>query len=310
MTPELDQIAHADALAYCQALPDASVDLVVTGPPYFRLRDYGAAGQIGMELTVEAYLDRLLAVTRQLQRVLKPTGSLFLNISDTYAGCRCRPKAKRERKGSADRPVAPVRSKSLMGIPWRLALRMMDEDWILRNDNIWVKPNPKPNSVTDRFNNAHEHVFFFAKGEAPYFDMDAIREPYSPETISRIRRAAKRNGTKDRKDPGRRAEDPHAILSSITRRWQAGQMKGKIPLDVWTVSASGTRGEHYAVMPEKLCVNPILACCPVGGIVLDPFIGSGTTAVVARRLGRHYLGCDLNADYVAMAAARLAENGT
>ena len=306
--PPLPNKVHcAAALDFCRSLPAESVDLIFSSPPYFRLRDYQVQGQLGMELTPDAYIGRLLVICIEFQRVLRPNGSLFLNLGDTYASSKCRPAAKiRPRRRT--RPTAPVACKSLMGIPWRFALRMTDDHgWILRNEIVWAKPNPKPNSVFDRFNNAHEKIFYFTRSETARFDLDAIREPYSPETVARVGRAIRQAslGASGKRDPSGLAESPNVILSNIARRWSAGHAKGKIPVDVWSVPTASFNGEHFAVGPEALCLKPILACCPLGGVVLDPFAGTGTTALVAARLGRNFMACELNPRYAEAANRRL-----
>lgn len=305
--PLLNKVHCAAALDFCRSLPAESVDLIFSSPPYFRLRDYQVQGQLGMELTPDAYIGRLLEICTEFQRVLRPNGSLFLNLGDTYASSKCRPAAKIRPRGRA-RPTAPVACKSLMGIPWRFALRMTDDHgWILRNEIVWAKPNPKPNSVFDRFNNAHEKIFFFTRSESAHFDLDAIREPYSPETVARVGRAIRQAslGASGKRDPSGMAESPNVILTSIARRWSAGHAKGKIPVDVWIVPTASFNGEHFAVGPEALCLKPILACCPAGGVVLDPFAGTGTTALVAARLGRNFLACELNPHYAEAANRRI-----
>ena len=306
--PLRNKIHCAAALNFCRSLPSESVDLVYSSPPYFRLRDYQVEGQLGMELTPGDYIARLLEICLEFQRVLKPNGSLFLNLGDTYASSKCRPAAKVRPRNGRTRPTAPVACKSLMGIPWRFALRMTDEHgWILRNEIIWAKPNPKPNSVFDRFNNAHESIFFFTRSEKAFFDLDAIREPYNPETVARVERAMRQtpNVASGKRDSSGLAESPKAILLNMVRRWSTGHAKGKIPLDVWSVPTASFNGDHFAVGPEALCVKPILACCPPGGTVLDPFAGTGTTALVAARLGRDFLACELNPRYAEAANRRL-----
>lgn len=286
--PQLNRVHQADARAFCGALPEACVDLVMTSPPYWGLRDYGAQGQIGLE-GMAAYVERLAEVFREARRALKPTGSFYLNLGDTYS------------------------QKRLAGIPWRVALRLMEDGWILRNHLVWHKPNGAPHSAKDRFSSKHEDLFFFVKQERYHFDLNAVREPYKASTIKRIKRILEAGTAfdparhKNDATGSRRHQSPYQIMINTARRYEKTGILGKNPGSVWSVPTSGFRGAHFATYPESLCKRPILASCPPGGVVLDPFSGSGTTGLAALRLGRSFLGCDLNPAYVEMANNRLAE---
>ncbi len=303
--PELNRVHQADALAFCRSLPDASIDLVMTSPPYWGLRDYKAQGQIGLE-DMAAYIDRLVEIFREARRALKPDGSFYLNLGDTYAGSGYAAETSNGRR-------APLPRKCLAGIPWRVALRLIDDGWILRNNLVWHKPNGAPHSAQDRFCVKHEDLFFFVKQQRYYFDLNAVREPYKPSTVKRIKRILE---AKTEFDPARHKNDasgsrkhqsPYQIMINTAKRYEKTGILGKNPGTVWPVSTSGFRGNHFATYPEALCRRPILASCPPGGVVLDPFSGSGTTGRAALRLGRSFLGCDLNAEYVEMANQRLRE---
>lgn len=311
--PETNRVHQADALAFCRELPDACLDLVVTSPPYWGLRDYGASGQIGLE-DMDAYLTRLADIFQEIKRALKPLGSLYLNLGDSYAGSSC---------GSGGAPAqyaqkppqarAKLPRKSLAGIPWRAALRLMDDGWILRNHLVWHKPNGAPHSVKDRFTSKHEDLFFFVKQQRYYFDLDAVREPYKPSTIKRIKRILEADTrfdpTRHKNDASgsRKHQSPYQIMINTARNYAKTGTLGKNPGDVWSVPTGGFRGNHFATYPEALCRRPILASCPPGGLVFDPFSGSGTTGIAALKNGRNFLGCDLNPEYVEMANKRLAE---
>lgn len=272
MIPWLNRIYEGDAEAVLATWPGQFVDLCLTSPPYYQLRDYGVAGQLGMEETPEEYIKRLVGVVDEIGRVLKDSGSLYLNLGDTYSG------------------------RGLMGIPWRVALALNQRGWLLRNSIVWHKINALPTSATTRFRSSHEFLFFFTKSKRYYFDLDAVREPHQTKTKTQ--------------EPRLR---PHGTSRMIRGGNFPGHPLGKNPADVWSLHTEnrpkrlivpGYEG-HFAPFPESLCEKPILASCPPWGIVLDPFIGSGTTAVVARRLGRNFLGIDLSGDYVDLAARRL-----
>lgn len=251
-------ILQGDALELLRTLPPESVHTCVTSPPYYNLRDYGVEGQIGNEGSVEEYLQALVAVFREVRRVLHPNGTLWVNVGDSYAtkSGNQPPKNTRNSCGhTAKRVPQGYKKKDLIGIPWQLAFALRADGWYLRQDIIWQKPNCMPESVSDRCTKSHEYIFLLSKSERYYFDAAAISEPVT---------SAKGN-------------------------------------------ARTFRGAHFAVFPEKLIEPCILAGCPEGGVVLDPFAGSGTTGVVAKRMGRGFVGCEINPSYVAMAAGRIAE---
>lgn len=282
----LERIANkflcGDALEVAATLPDASVDCVVTSPPYFRQRDYGDTRQWGQESTPAEYVDRLTNLFRELRRVVKPTGSIWIVIGDKYV------------KGE------------LMGMPWRVALALKDDGWILRSDCIWHKPNAMPSATKTRPTTDHEYVFFFSHSKDYWYDADAIREPHVTFTEkSRMkggrRHFGKRNGTPE---AGKNAGNPNLHAG----RWdQAFHPRGRNKRTVWSIPLSKFREAHFAVFPETLVETCVLAACPPDGVVLDPFSGAGTTALVAARTGRTYIGIDCVPEYCEMARRRLKQ---
>jgi site-specific DNA-methyltransferase (adenine-specific) len=277
----LNLILHGDAEPTLAKLPAASVDCIVTSPPYFQQRDYaGSAKQVGGEETPGEYVERLTSIFTEAQRVLKPTGSLWLVIGDKYVNNR------------------------LLGMPWRVALALGDRGWILRSDIIWHKPNAMPSSVKTRPTVAHEYIFFFTQSADYHYDADAIREPHVTFTEHSQMRGGrghfgKRGGTPE---AGKNGGDNNLHLG----RWdQAFHPLGRNKRTVWNIPLSKFRGAHFAVFPEPLVKTCLLAGCPERGVVLDPFLGSGTTAVVAKQLGLDYLGIDCVVEYCQLARARL-----
>ena len=286
---------HGDALEVLRNLPDGSVDCCVTSPPYFGLRDYGEAGQYGLEASPAEYVETMRALFAEVRRVLADDGTMWLNIGDSY-GRGSRPIAQppqgfeSDRTGSR-RPQDNTRSlnlpaKNLLGIPWRTAFALQDDGWILRSDIIWSKPNGMPSSVADRVASKHEHFFMFSKSTQYWFDLDPIREPLlHPDALNRD---IKFGGTKAEGDPER----------------------GRNPGDVWTIATQPFSAAHFAVMPQALASRAIQAGCKPGGTVLDPFSGSGTTGLAAARHGRRYVGIDLSSDYLDLSLrTRLAQAG-
>lgn len=275
------KIICGDARTALRDLPDEQVDVIVTSPPYFRQRDYAAhARQIGAEKSPQEYVDQLVAVFAQGRRVLKPSGSLWLVIGDKYI------------------------DNELLGMPWRVAFALKDDGWLLRSDVIWHKPNAMPSSVKTRPTTDHEYVFLFTKSKDYFYDADAIREPH----VTFSERSRMRGG---RRHFFQRGSTPEAGKNGGDQnlhdgRWdQAFHPKGRNKRTVWSIPLSKNRDAHFAVFPESLVENCLRAACPPNGTVLDPFLGSGTTAVVAQRLGHHCIGIDCVAEYCRIAEQRL-----
>lgn len=268
-TDDSTTLYHGDAATVLASLPDGSVDCIVTSPPYLGLRDYGVAGQIGAESSPAEYVAALTEAFREARRVLADDGCMFLNLGDSYDS-----------------------TKNLLGIPWRVALALQDDGWILRNDIIWHKPNAMPESVTDRLSNRHEHLFLLTKQPRYWFDLDPIREPHE-STPDRA------GGTALRGQKAIRSSGPNSGAYSEG---------GRNPGDVWTIATQPFTTTHFATMPPALAERCIQAGCKPGGTVLDPFSGSGTTGLAAARHGRRYIGIDLNRDYLALSLrTRLAQ---
>ncbi|WP_286735166.1 DNA-methyltransferase [Intestinimonas sp. UBA1698] len=301
-------ILLGDAVAQLQTLEPESVNTCVTSPPYYNLRDYGAPGQIGMEATPEEYIGRLVRVFREVRRVLRQDGTLWVNIGDSYA-TRSGPQPPTNTRNSTGhtekRPPSGYKYKDLIGVPWLLAFALRADGWYLRQDIIWSKSNCMPESVRDRCTKSHEYIFLLSKSERYYFDTKAISEPVEGKTTLRLLENIDRIG-KETRFGGKKYGD----ATSEESRTKSG--KPYIPTNrrnkrsVWTISTSAFRGAHFAVYPEKLVEPCILAGCPAGGTVLDPFTGSGTTGVVAKRLGRNFVGAEINPEYWAMAKERIA----
>ena len=272
---QLDHIYTGDCLEVLKTLPDESVHCCITSPPYYALRDYGVDGQIGREATPKEYISRLTEVFTEVRRVLRSDGTLWLNISDTYAGKGNQgsyvdaknPKGRNGQAVALNYKVEGCKPKDMIGIPWMLAFSLRDSGWYLRNDIIWMKENPMPESVKDRCARCYEHIFLFSKSRKYFFDYKAISEPIAPGTASRLKLRNKR--------------------------------------DVWIINTVPFKGGHYAAYPPKLVETCLLAGCPKDGVVLDPFIGSGTTGMVAKQLDRHYVGIELNPEYKELAEARI-----
>ena len=294
-----DVILCGDVLEKLKELPAGSVQTVITSPPYWGLRDYGQPGQIGLEPTVAEYVADLVAVFREVKRVLKDDGTLWLNLGDSYWR---NPKRGNQEKGShaglhTGRTAAAamqhrtfhLEEKNLVGVPWRVALALQEDGWILRCDIVWAKPNPMPESITDRPTRSHEFIFLFSKQKQYYYNNKAIEEPSVSDHPSG-------NGYK------REARKSFDGRGSI-EQWQPKGTRNK--RDVWTVAVKPFKEAHFAVYPMELIRPCVLAGCPVGETVLDVFLGSGTTAVVAREEGRHFIGIELNPAYVQIAEKRL-----
>ncbi|HJN12864.1 MAG: site-specific DNA-methyltransferase [Pirellulaceae bacterium] len=276
----LNQIVCGDAVERLRTLPDVSIDCTVTSPPYFQQRDYPSDAQIGAEATPEAFVQRLQTVFGECLRVTKDTGSLWVVIGDKYV------------------------DGELLGTPWNVALALKDVGWRLRSDVIWQKPNAMPSPVRTRPTTDHEYVFLFTKSKKYYYDADAIREPHVTFTEKSQMRGGRSHFGKRGGTPEQGKNAGNSNLHS--GRWdQAFHPKGRNKRTVWSISLSKFRDAHFAVFPKQLVETCILASCPPDGVVCDPFVGSGTTPLVARELGRNYVGIDCVEEYCEMARKRL-----
>lgn len=293
-------VYQGDCLSGLRKMPDGIVNTCVTSPPYFGLRDYGHDGQIGLEPTPDEFVAALVGVFREVRRVLRDDGTLWLNLGDSYStdskwGGSTGGKAAKALHGAGGGGRNKTRTglayKQLLGIPWRVAFALQADGWYLRQDIIWHKPNPMPESVTDRCTKAHEYIFLFSKSSRYYFNAGAIKETAvkgaSGSSFSKGKTATHQLGKSSEKD---RAED-----GLRNRR------------SVWTVATRPYAGAHFATFPPGLIEPCILAGSPAGGIVLDPFMGSGTTAAVAAKNDRFAFGCELNPEYIELIRERMGE---
>lgn len=297
-------IITGDALTELQHLPDRSCDMCVTSPPYYGLRNYGIEGQLGLENTPEAYVDKLVEVFREVRRVLKDDGTLWLNVGDSYAthsGAQP-PKGTRNIHGhTAKNAPHGYKIKDLIGIPWMLAFALRSDGWYLRQDIIWQKPNCMPESVTDRCTKSHEYLFLLSKSPKYYFDSVAISEPVTGKNANRY---LQKGQTPPRLGGNKYGDDADRASRTKSGAVYVPALR-KNKRDVWSVNTAGFRGAHFAVFPEALVEPCILAGSRPGGIVLDPFFGSGTAGVVAVREGRDFIGIELNPEYAEMGRARI-----
>ncbi|MCA4078758.1 site-specific DNA-methyltransferase [Pseudomonas kurunegalensis] len=298
------RILVGDCIEMMRNLPDQSVHTCITSPPYFGLRDYGVDGQIGLEASPREFIERLVAVFREVRRVLRDDGTLWVNMGDSYSnGGRTwrAPDKKSEGRAMETRPDDGLKPKDLLGMPWRLAFALQDDGWYLRQDIVWAKPNPMPESVRDRCTKAHEYLFLLSKSPRYYFDQDAIREPAraqaAPESASRRNSFARETKYTDG-EHGQTAQHR-------TGRNDVDYDETRNKRSVWTVSTASFKGAHFATFPPDLIRPCVLAGSPRGGMVLDPFGGAGTTALVAMQEGRQSVICELNPEYAALARQRL-----
>ena len=303
-------ILTGDALAMLRTLPDESVHCCVTSPPYWGLRDYGVAGQIGLEATVEEHISILIKVFRDVRRVLRDDGTLWVNYGDTYlcnqgAGFNGNKRLpEQNRRVPVQRP-AWAKPKELLGLPWRLAFALQSDGWYLRADVIWHKPNPMPESVKDRPIRAHEYLFLLSKSPRYYYDHEAVREPAASsfKGNSGNRYSFRRAHSKRAVGPATHPLGTHRPDRDDTR--YCGPTRAR--RDVWTVATRGFSDAHFATFPPDLIRPCILAGCPAGGTVLDPFFGSGTVGQVCIEERRNFIGIELNPEYVSIAERRIAE---
>ena len=307
---KVNQIIQGDSLEVLKTLPDEFVDCVVTSPPYWGLRDYGVVGQLGLEKTPEEYVSKMVEVFKEVKRVLKKEGTLWLNLGDSYNSSphwdsKDYGIGKTTHKGRTG--TKELKPKDLVGIPWRVAFALQADGWYLRQDIIWHKPNPMPESVTDRCTKSHEYIFLMSKSPKYYFNNEAIKE----------------NSVDEESYKGRRFRNAKAIVAANVRPFsnpntldKGNKADGKTyekrnKRSVWVVNVDSKRffdkESHFATFPPNLITPMVKAGCPPKGLVLDCFMGSGTTALVARSLGRNYVGIELSIDYIKIAQRRLAQ---
>ncbi|MFT8946008.1 MAG: site-specific DNA-methyltransferase [Acetobacter aceti] len=297
-------ILVGDCTRSLRGIPSGSVQCCVTSPPYYGLRDYGHPEQIGHEEAPQAYVARLEGVFAEVHRVLRDDGILWLNLGDSYVapgrGRLGRSGQRADRRHTATcagvKHAGGLPAKNLMGMPWRVALALQDAGWILRQDIIWHKPNPMPESVQDRFTKAHEYIFMFSKNSKYFFDIEAGKENIAPSSRKRIEQNIGQQRGSFR-SPGK----TNGAMKAV------GCVQGKRNRrSVWTVSTKPFKGAHFATFPPDLVEPCILTTSRPGDVVLDPFGGAGTTALVADRVGRRFILCELNPEYSALAAERIA----
>jgi len=315
-------LLHGDCLSQLKTLPDASVQCCVTSPPYWGLRDYGVEGQLGLESTPDAYVQKMVAVFREVRRVLKDDGTCWVNLGDSYAANGVKNSQPQTNRTSINgvsvrtpRGTMPsdlranlvgefdsgLKPKDLVGIPWRVAFALQADGWYLRSDIIWHKPNPMPESVTDRPTKSHEYIFLLTKSERYFYDHEAIKEPLERPDEGTRKTPAKFGGA-----------DKFAEAKQQSRLHSGNEYLGTVDgkrnkRTVWTVATQPYAEAHFATFPPKLIEPCILAGSRPGDVVLDPFAGSGTALYVAKELGRQYLGIELNPDYIKLIEKRLAQ---
>lgn len=307
---DVNKIYQGDSLEVLKTFPDDNIDCCITSPPYWGLRDYSVEGQLGLEKTPEEYVAKMVDVFREVRRALRPEGTCWLNLGDSYST---------PKEGNTETSKNPTRvtdsfkkelprgmkPKNLVGIPWRVAFALQADGWWLRQDIIWAKPNPMPESVTDRCTKSHEYIFLLTKSSDYYYDHEAIKEDSVDKEsyVGRRFRSAKaivaahgRPGNPNTLDKGNEADGK--TYEKRNKR------------SVWTVTTKPFAEAHFATFPEALIEPCVKAGCPAGGIILDPFMGAGTTAVVAEKWGRQWVGIELNPKYIEIANNRITKNRT
>ena len=301
-------ILQGDAFTQLKTLEAESIDLVVTSPPYYGLRDYGVEGQTGLEKTPQEYINNLMNVFNECKRVLKRSGSLWVNIGDSYGGTGDKngyrdPKYKEGRNGQDRYITKGFMNKSLIGIPERFVIAMTDSGgWIRRNTIIWQKPNCMPSSAKDRFTVDFEYFYFFTKSKKYYFETQY--EPHKNPQDD-IRRLLKNKSYTNNKVNNRYFGTSQLNCKKTKEELEEQLSKGRIKRTVWSITTQPLKEAHFATFPEKLIETPIRACCSENGIVLDPYCGSGTTLIAAKMLNRKYIGIDINKEYIEIANNRL-----
>lgn len=333
MELKLNHIYKGDCLETLKTLPDKCIDMCITSPPYWQLRDYGCEGQIGLEITPDGFISRLADVFDEVKRVLKDDGTLWVNIGDSYNGNKLgndNPKWQKANTHSFKKEKwGGCKNKDLIGIPWMLAFELRKRGWYLRQDIIWHKANAMPESVTDRCVKSHEYIFLLSKSPKYYFDYEAIQEEatgYDGRKDTMMKGSQKYNTAVVPNQP------VHSMATNGHERWKFKNLQDKgqtthsmherraeglpdnvYPVrnkrSVWSVNTKPNRELHFATFPEMLIQPCILAGSKEGGVVLDPFMGSGTTAIVCKKLSRKYVGCELNPEYIKIAEKRLYNLG-
>jgi DNA modification methylase len=314
------QVMVGDCRLLLKQLADQSVHTCVTSPPYFGLRDYGMDNQIGLEQTPDAFVAELVTVFKEVRRVLRDDGTLWLNLGDSYASYRDGKATPDTTRGDSEGTLVPkgsaknrmattfansfIKHKDLIGIPWRVAFALQADGWYLRQDIIWNKPNPMPESVTDRCTKAHEYIFLLSKSPKYYFDHEAIKEDAvggNKGASASFKRTGSKRGIADvchaSPMPTHRPDRPDVRYDGELRNRRS----------VWSVATKPFRGAHFATFPPDLIEPCILAGCPEGGMVLDPFGGAGTTGLVANRNNRNAILCELNPNYLEIFENRMAD---
>ena len=320
------KLYHGGCLDILKQMPDESIDCIVTSPPYWGLRDYSTAGQIGLEPTIQGYIDVMTEIFSEVKRALKNDGTLWLNMGDTYGtGTRAdrRPGNKILGEGTAIAQAIPRHggmAKQLIGTPWRIAFALQADGWYLRSDIIWHKPNPMPESVTDRPTKAHEYIFLMSKSAKYYYDAEAIMEPVSRNTHLRISQNVAAQIGSDRAHAGGKTNGRMKAVIRTPKQQLPGQgiknndsfnnatclrVSERNKRTVWTVPTRGFKEAHFATYPINLISPCIKAGCPEDGVGLDPFMGSGTTAIACECLNRRWIGIEINQEYCDIAVGRI-----
>lgn len=299
---EVNIIHNEDCLSGLGKYPDRFFHCCVTSPPYWRLRDYENSAQIGQESSPGDFVEKLSEIFRQVHRVMRDDGTVWVNIGDTYFSGA----AGNDDKNSTVCGGEMIKHKELIGIPWMLAFRLRKIGFYLRQDIIWHKPNPMPESVKDRCTKSHEYIFLLTKSPAYYYNQDAVGQLWTEGSFKRRMRAVSDKNKYSQGIPGQHAQG----LNMERERSSAADLNDlrskKANLrSVWTIAKTGYRGSHFAAFPDQIPDTCIRAGCPENGIVLDPFMGAGTTAVAAGKLNRKYVGFEVNSDYVNQAQTRI-----
>jgi DNA modification methylase len=302
---EINKIYKEPCLDTLRKMPNDFLDCVITSPPYWQLRDYGYEGQWGLEPTFDLYLEHLWEMMDEIKRVLKPTGTAWINLGDTYARGKRNKDAINDTLRNTNLKIAPKSkpnynglNKTLLLLPHRFAIGCIDRGWIVRNDIIWAKRNGMPESVTDRFSKKHEYFFLMSKSEKYFFDLDAIRDKHKCENDKR------NDGNRHEYKEGVKSQNNDMLSTNAVSFNPLGKNPGSVS-DFWDVPTKPSSSEHYASYNDELLKKPILAGCPEDGLVYDPFMGTGSTAEVAIRTNRNFIGSEMSLDYIKISEKRL-----